>query len=165
MPAHEPRVGEQTKAGLQFVGIFVFLVLVVIPLGDVMRGTSSPWVWRELSNHRHVTGPVDATLAILMYSAFYSLGFVLPYVLASVFSFARRLGSAQHEGVPDVRPDQRSARLYFSAATLVLYLLFLDSIVAFVRNLPTDVWNGWLLILGLALAGCLFYCALRSSKQ
>jgi hypothetical protein len=45
----------------------------------------------------------------------------------------------------------------FAGATL--FLLFLEPILAFVRAVPSDIWNGWFLLLGLAVAGFSIFSA------
>ena len=61
--------------------------------------------------------------------------------------------------------NHRSGRLFLSLSTLVLFLLLLDSFVALARALPTEEWNGWLLISGLATAAFFAYLAYLAFKR
>lgn len=147
-------------ASVQLVLSFALLAAGAMVLGDSVRGSASPWLWRELRNPRHVPDRRDVIVATAMYGAFYLLGFFVPYWLTTFVLFMGRFDPARGAAeTPVISAVHRTGRLFVSLAGLVIYLVFLEPVVAFLRAVPWDVWNGWLLILGIALAGFFAFAA------
>ena len=128
---------------------------------EVVRGDASPWAWVEL-NRRAAEGAAGMAVGILWYAACYSLGFAVPYWLISFVAFLRRQKATGNFAPPLMPPQHRRAVVLLSLGFQVLFLLFFKSVIGFFRATPTHEWNGWLLILGLALAGLLMVAAYGS---
>ena len=124
----------------------------MIPLGDAIRGDASPFVWEALANSRTVRSNADRILAILMYSAFYLLGFVIPYWVLTFVLFIRRQNAAGNQALAPLSVNHRAGRLLACLGFQILFLLFLRPIVYFVRGLPSDDWKLWPWMIGVALA-------------
>jgi len=144
----------------------VILILIAAPTtGFVVRGEWSPWVWEELKNQLVSPTLVNQIFTDVFYAAFYLMGFFLPYWVITFVLFLRRARSATSEDVDSITTDDRAGRLFLSLSMLILYLLLLKSILAFIRALPTDEWNGWLLILGIAMSAILGVVAYQAFKK
>ena len=74
----------QAKAGLTIAGYFVLLMSAAMIGGSIFRNEMSPWAWTQFGIDAARHGTVDALLGVLLYVAFYSMGFVLPW---SVLTF------------------------------------------------------------------------------
>jgi hypothetical protein len=150
---------EDAKEKVQFYGSLALICLGVVAAGSVVRGESSPWLWVELKTGQDARPLADQIVTVACYLSFYSMGFLIPYLLTTFALFIRRQQLSGLSPVPPMPASHRRGRLFLSLSTLTLFLLMLDSIVAFVRALPTGEWNGWLLIGGLGTAGLLAYLA------
>lgn len=149
------------KAGLFVIGYFVLLLSATMIGGDVFRGEMSPWVWTQLGvdARRHGTG--DALFGTLLYLAFYSMGFVIPWSALSFVTWSRYVN--QTRKVPGASMSGvRAGVLLASAGCLVAFVVLLKPEIAFVQNLPTAAWNGWGLILGSAASAYLLVAGIKS---
>jgi hypothetical protein len=121
-------------------GIQTFLVLPWF-LGAIYRREQSLWVWQEYASALRRHGEGDAIFVVYLYLIFYSALIVLPYAgLAIRFS----------ADVPGMKHFFRAGRLVLSIWFAATFLLFANSLFEFIRSLPSDYWNGWLLILWFA---------------
>ncbi len=120
------------KVAAWIYGIQVFLVLPWF-IGAIYRREQSVWALREYDRHLARHGHGDALLALYLYAIFYSSLFVIPYV---VLGF-------RYRHVAQSQPHRAVIASWFAAS----YILLEAPIAAFARSLPSDVWNGWLLIL------------------
>jgi len=111
-------------------------VLVVFPwhLGAIYRHEQSLWVWTAYARAMERHGQADALLTAYTYLVFYSSLIAIPYV-----GLGARYRAA---GPPAVKAEFRTYRILISAWLAATFLLLSDSCFAFIRNLPTDVWNG-----------------------
>ena len=126
-----------TKIAAWAYGVQVFLVLPWF-LGAIYRREQSLWVWQQYASELRRHGGGDALLAVYLYLIFYSAFIVLPYaVLAIRFS----------ADVPGLKRSFRAGRLVLSVWFAATFLLFADPLFEFIRSLPSEYWNGWLLIL------------------
>src|SRR5205085_5116770 len=87
----------------------------------------------------------DAALGTVSYLMFYSVGFFIPYYLLTGIFLVRYAPEPKDELAFD------KGYTYFSIAVISLacfltFIIFLRSIIAFIRNFPSDVFNGWLFI-------------------
>ena len=128
-------------------GCLLFLMGFAIIVGQIFRSEVSPWFWEQYGVRALRHGTVDALLEMGFYLIFYLGGFVIPYLLTSgllsVWFDSKKYG----ETTAIDRNGLRGSKLVLSFGCLLSLVLFLDSEIAFVHNLPTDIWNGWLLIL------------------
>jgi hypothetical protein len=107
-------------------------------------------------------GGLDAAVTTMaFYLANYAMFFFFPWWL---FSFALFLkyneesaGGEHTKGWQSIRTGAASVSLGIA----VLSVGFLDSVVAFSRNLPTDLFNGWYLILVGLLSIALLFSGIR----
>ncbi|MBZ5666740.1 MAG: hypothetical protein LAO30_19320 [Acidobacteriia bacterium] len=150
---------------IRMLGSFALVLLAVSAAGSIVRGEWSPWIWEELESRHVAPSFADQLVTVLWYVAFYSVGFLIPYWLTTFVLFMARHHAAGLNEVPPMPINHRSGRLFLSLSTLVLFLLLMDSIVAFVRALPTEEWNGWLLISGLATAALFAYLAYLAFRR
>ena len=151
----------QGKAGLFVIGYVVLLLPAAMIGGSVFRGEMSPWVWTQfgVDARRHGTG--DALFGVLLYLAFYSMGFVIPWSALSFATWSRYVNQVRKvRGVS--MSGVRTGVLLASVGCLVAFVVLLESEIAFLRNLPTEVWNGWGLILWLAASVYLLLAGIRS---
>lgn len=129
-----------TKIAAWAYGVQTFLVLPWF-LGAIYRREQSLWVWQEYESDLRRHGGDDALFAVYLYLIFYSAFIVLPYaVLAVRFS----------ADVPGLKRSFRAGRLVLSVWFAATFLLFANPLFEFIRSLPLDYWNGWLLILWVA---------------
>lgn len=156
---------DKGKTTGQMLGSFVLILLAASMGGSIVRGEDSPWVWEGLKNGHYAPSFANQVVGVVWYLAFYSMGFFLPYWLTTFVLFLWRRRAAGSNEVPPMPVNHRSGRLFLSLSTLVLFLLLLDSLVAFARALPTEAWNGWLLISGLATAAFFAYLAYLAFKR
>jgi hypothetical protein len=136
----------------------MFLALAAIPAGEAVRGDASPFVWQALANPHTVRSTTDSVLTVVMYAAFYLLGFVLPYWIITFILFVRRRNAARWNAVT-IPLHHRRARLFACTGVQIMFLLFLRPIVYFIRGLPEDNWMLWPWMFGVALAAFFLYAA------
>jgi hypothetical protein len=156
---------DKAKRTMQILVFGVLVLLGPIMVGDVVRGELSPWVWEELKNKHFAPSFAKQVFVVVSYLSFYSLGFFVPYLLITFVLYMGRQVPFSAKDPPAMPSNQRSGRLLLSLSTLVLFLLLLDSVIAFARALPTEAWNGWLLISGLATAAFFAYRAYLAFKR
>jgi hypothetical protein len=156
---------ERIVAGLQLLASFVLLVLAAIPAGDAIRGDASPFVWEALANPHTVRSNADRILAVLMYGAFYALGFVLPYWIITFALFVRRANAAGSASVHHLPLRYRHGRLFACIGSQILFVLFIRPIVFFFRGLPDDNWMLWPWMIGIALGAFFFYAAYHEFRS
>ena len=141
---HEPRpksanlkkrlVGALSVAGktLFYIQLLVFAWFT----GAIERNEQSPYGWIEYSRHLHRLGPSDALLVGFLYLLYYCF-----LVEDSAFVLWRLLIRGKPADAASIR------RLVIcSCWVLFTFLALGNSIFQFMRNLPTDVMNGWLVI-------------------
>jgi hypothetical protein len=100
----------QAKAGLFVAGFFVLLLAAAVIGEGVIRNEISPWAWTQFSVHAKKHGAADALLGVLLYLAFYSMGFVIPWSVLSFATWSRyvyrskkaKASENQLNGVPTV---------------------------------------------------------------
>jgi hypothetical protein len=156
-------MGNETKVGLKYFGLSILIFLAVIPAGEIMRGDMKIWLWQEIVNQSRCPTLADQIICVCSYAAFYSMGFFIPFWVTTFILFLIRQNSHKTDIAPSIPQNQRVARIFISLSILILYLCFLESIVAFIRTIS----NGWLSILGLGLAAFFAYAAyigFRSKK-
>jgi hypothetical protein len=156
---------DKAKRTMQILSLGVLVLLAPIMVGDVVRGDLSPWVWEELKNRHFAPSFAEQLFVVVSYLAFYSLGFFVPYLLTTFVLYMGRRVPFSVKDPPPMPSNHRSGRLFLSLSTLVLFLLLLDSVIAFVRALPTEKWNGWLLIGGFVTAAFFAYRAYVAFKR
>lgn len=149
------RLSERAKTGWQLAGGFAILFPATIVAGSVFRREVNPWVWAELQHSRAPGSLVEAGLTIFVYGCFYSMGFLLPYWVITFLLFLQRHAKFRTPTPPPMPLDHRAGRLLAAGGCQVLFVLLLESIMSFFRALPSEIWNGWFLIMGLASAGYL----------
>lgn len=116
-------------------GIQLFLIVPWF-LGACYRGEQSVWFWKEYQEDLLRHGSSDAWFSVYLYAVFYSALIVLPYWLLMLNAKRRMPQSASSRGIVFI----------IASWSAITSLLFAKPIFAFIRNLPSDVWNGWLLI-------------------
>jgi hypothetical protein len=121
-------------------GLQAFLVLPWF-LGAIYRQEQSLWVWEEYGYALRKHGQADAILSLYLYIIFYAAFFLIPYAALSL-RFPAALAGMKHYF--------RVGRLILSFWFALTFFLFARPAFAFIRALPHDIWNGWLLILWLA---------------
>ena len=121
--------------------------------GGMLRHEMSPWAWVQfrIDSARH--GSSDASLTMLFYLGFYVSLVFLPY---SLLRFLFWLAFLNNEPANEAALDPVAVRTATGALALasgVLLFTFLNNELAFARAVPSETWNGWLLIgaLGSAL--------------
>jgi hypothetical protein len=138
---------DQIRASMMLGAIFLSLFVSAFVLGAMLRGEMSPWAWTEFSIDSAKHGISDAFFVTALYLVFYASLVFLPYcVLRFVFWVSFINGAPQRADVI----DDVSARVGLGALALacgIFLLTFLNSVLAFLRAAPTDVWSGWLPIL------------------
>jgi hypothetical protein len=118
-------------------GLQVFLVLPWF-LGSIYRGELPLWAWEEVTRDAVKNGSIDAALVLYLYLVFYSSLITIPYcVLCCRYSDAESGWNGNFRG----------SRLVLSGWLATSCFLFADPLFAFIHSLPSEVWNGWLLIL------------------
>jgi hypothetical protein len=151
----------QARAYLFVVGYFVLLLSAAMIGGSVVRGEMSPWAWTQfgVDARRHGTG--DALFGVLLYLAFYSMGYLIPWSVLSFATWSRYVNQTPKvRGVSMSRV--RAGVLLSSAGCFVAFIVLLESEIAFLRSLPTELWNGWGLILASAASAFLLLAGVRS---
>lgn len=106
----------------------------------------SPWAWVQFDIESTKHGSRDALVGLMFYLGFYASLVFLPY---SLLRFLFWVAFLNHAPANEAALDTASVRTANSALALacgVLLLTFLKSELAFARAIPSDVWNGWLLI-------------------
>lgn len=144
----------QTKAGLFVAGYFVLLLAAAMIGGSVFRNEMSPWAWTQFSVDAERHGAGDALLGVLLYLAFYSMGFVIPWSVLSFATWSRYVNQRREIAGINLGAVRARVRLT-SLGCLIAFVVLLDSETAFLRSLPTALWNGWFLILSTAASGYL----------
>jgi len=145
-------IAEQRKLQLKVLGGlavgFVYFLLAAPTGGMILRGEMSPWFWEQYHINAARHGQADALLGVGLYLAFYAAGFVLPcaILLFGFYCWQERYLFKRYR-TPIDRGLLQAAIFFASVGCLLLFVLLLDSEVAFLRAVPTEVWNGWLLIL------------------
>jgi hypothetical protein len=124
------------------LGIQAVFVLPLF-LGAIYRGEQSLAAWEqyEVEIARHGLG--NGVVVVYLYLIFYSTLVALPYAV---------LGLRYTSESPDARGYLRAGRFMIRLWLAVTFILFAPSTFAFIRNVPSDIWNGWLLILWLGSA-------------
>ena len=130
-------MGTCTRIGAWAYGVQAFLVLPWF-LGAIYRREQSLWVWQEYASALRRHGGGDALFAVYLYVIFYSAFIVIPYAL---------LGIRFSADVPGLKHSVRIGRLVLSVWFSATFFLFANSLFEFIRSLPSEHWNGWLLIL------------------
>lgn len=125
------------KIFLWIYGLQLFLIMPWF-FGAFVRGEQSLWVWEQykLDYFRH--GQNDAIFVVYLYMIYYSFYVVAPYLILSIVY--DKASGIDKEGI-------LFNKLFISAWCLASYIMFSEAIIQFIRNIPYDVWNGWLLIL------------------
>lgn len=105
-------------------------LLLVMPwfLGAMYRDEQSLWVGTAVKRSMQRSGPTDAVLTAYLYALYYSAFLLFPYWI---------LGFRYRD--PFLRL-LLSVWFAFSAA------MFAQPAFAFIRSIPSDIANGWLLI-------------------
>ena len=118
-------------------GVQAFIVLPSF-LGAIYRHEQSLWAWQEYASDLRLHGKADALFGLYLYAIFYAAFIIIPYAaLALRFPV----------DAPAVGQSFRFGRLILSGWFALTFLLFANPLFAFIRSLPSEVWNGWLLIL------------------
>ncbi|MGE5496484.1 MAG: hypothetical protein ACM3Q2_00315 [Syntrophothermus sp.] len=157
-------LSQKNKVILQFCISFIIIFFAVLTFGSVVRNESSPWVWEELKNKLLVPTIIDKILLVSAYIAFYLMGFLIPYWVTTFILFIRRRSLSKSEYIKPISQREYNGRLFLSLSMLVIYLFLMKSILAFIKALPIDVWNGWLLIIGLAVSAFFAFAALNEFR-
>lgn len=118
-------------------GVQAFIVLPWF-LGAIYRHEQSLWAWQQYASELRVHGKAGALLGLYLYAIFYAAFIVIPYA-----ALALRFPA----DAPPVKQSFRFGRLVLSVWFALTFLLFVQPLFAFIRSLPSEVWNGWLLIL------------------
>ena len=129
------RIGVKIAAWVY--GLQAFLVLPWF-LGAIYRKEQSLWAWEEYARAVQRHGQGDALFGLYLYGIFYAAFFVIPYSALSLWFAA---ASAEVKRYSFVR------RIMLSCWFAVTFFLFAEPVFTFIRALPSEVWNGWLLIL------------------
>ena len=130
------------KALLWIYGLHLFLIMPWF-FGAFVRNEQSVWVWEQYKRDYIRHGQSDAVLVIYLYIIYYSFYVVAPYFILSIVY--NKTSDINNEGFC-------FNKLIISAWCLASYLIFSESIIQFIRNIPYEVWNGWLLMLYLAFS-------------
>lgn len=135
--------------------IYGVQVVLVLPwfIGAIYRREQSVWAMREYDRHLARHGQGDALFAFYLYAVFYSSLFVIPY---AVLGF-------RYRHIEQSQPHRAVIASWFAAS----YIILEAPIGAFVRSLPSGVWNGWLLILwaGATVFAIVVWTNLRGSAR
>ena len=129
------------KIGIKIAAwVYGLQALFVLPwfLGDIYRRELPLWAWEGYAREVRRHGQGDALLALYLYGIFYAAFFIIPYSALSLWFPA---ASAEVKRYSLVR------RVMLSCWFAVTFFLFAEPMFAFIRVLPSDVLNGWLLIL------------------
>ena len=118
-------------------GLHVFIILPWF-LGAIYRHEQSLWAWDQYAVDLRRHGEGNAFLGLYLYFIFYSAFIVVPYAL---------LGLRFSHETPELGRSIRLWRLVLSVWFAATFLLFANPLFEFIRSLPSEVWNGWLLIL------------------
>jgi hypothetical protein len=121
-------------------GLQAFIVLPWF-LGAIYRQEQSLWAWKEYTYALRRHGQADALFLLYLYAIFCMAFFVIPYAALSL-----RFSAAS----PEVRRYFRVGRLMISFWFAATFFLFAHPFFAFIRSLPFEIWNGWLLIFWVA---------------
>lgn len=113
---------------------------LVVPwfLGAIYRGEQSLWIWQEYASALSRHGQGNAFFAVYLYFIFYSAFILIPYAV---------LGIRFSADVPGSKSSIRVGRLVLSVWFAATFFLFANSLFEFIRSLPWEYWNGWLLVL------------------
>lgn len=125
-----------TKIGAWVYGVQAFIVLPWF-LGAIYRQEQSLWVWEEYAYALRKHGQGDALFILYLYGIFYAAFFVIPYAASSLRFHATSTGASRYI---------RAGRLMFASWFAVTFFVFAHPVFAFIRALPSEIWNGWLLI-------------------
>lgn len=115
----------------------------------------SPWLWNETSQ----PDLLSKIYIVVSYLLFYTLGYIVPYFVIKFFVFILFF---QNDRVPK---EFNSSLGSISFTLFITFLIFLQTIVVFFNNLPTDVWNGWLMILWFFLVVPLMVIGIKGFKD
>jgi hypothetical protein len=148
------RSADKPTMFLAYLAVWLFTALFV--LGEVRRKEQPLWIWsaclQELQRH----GVAAAAFASCLYVLLYFGPFIIPYLVISWTGAV----------------DEPAINMFASLWCGFTFFLFLDSILsaigAFVRRMPSDVWNGWLLVLWLVftvLAAVAWWTARNETKE
>ena len=114
-------------------------------LGGIYRHEQSAWVLREYATAIHLHGQNDALFSLYLYAIFYAAFLIVPYAALSIWLDPYSNQPARQTAV---------ARILISFWFGFSFFLFMRPMFNFIRAIPADVWNGWLLVLwALATAG------------
>ena len=129
-----------------FVAIaYALQAFVVVPwfLGAMYRREQSLWVWKEYARDIARFGERDAALTVYLYFIFYLSLAVIPYF---VLCFRYPVDE------PGVKKPFREGRILLSLWLAGSFFLFARPLHEFFSSLPSDIWNGWLMIFWVASA-------------
>lgn len=146
---------ERTREHLSAWGTVLVIFVAAVPAGSILRGEWSPWAWYEIP--RHANSWLGYTIGGVWYASFYALGFFIPYGAITFSLFLRRNSAGRFGEVPPIPAHHRRAATRCALGCFVLFMAFLPSIIAFFRAMPTELWNGWFLIMTLILGGLLLW--------
>jgi len=125
--------------------VYGLQAFVVVPmfLGAIYRGEQSLWVWKEYARDVARHGQVDAAFGVYLYVVFYAALWLVPY-------FALNLRYSKDD--PYTSDYFRERRFLLSCWFAGTFLLFAQPLFAFIRSVPTYIWDGWLIIFWIASA-------------
>jgi hypothetical protein len=148
---------------VKLVGVFVLLCASAVIAGEVVRGEVSPWIWEQIRADVARPDRSSAWVDLALYLAFYASGFIIPYYLL-LFAVWLRYVNNKPENELLSNKSIRAGIGLASVGCFLGFMLFLKAEGAFLRNLPSQVWNGWLLILGLGTSALLFFAGVSGIR-
>jgi hypothetical protein len=131
--------GNPRRVFASVYGVLAFLVSLGL-LGEIQRHEEPFWIWDGCSRSLGMHGVWDAIFTFCGYGLFYSVPFVASWGLFAIIDQLRQ----------DYYGFESAGNTTASLWCGITFFLFFDSIVGsadtFLRQMPSDVWNGWLLI-------------------
>jgi hypothetical protein len=110
------------------MGIFAWFT------GAIVRNEQSPYVWIEYSRHLRTFGTADAVFGASLYVLYYCFLIEAPVLFLWAVLMREKPSERRHDPI------------ICGCWVLATFLVFAESIAQFLRNVPTEVLNGWLVI-------------------
>jgi hypothetical protein len=118
--------------------IILYIILAIPVAGSIFRQVYSPYIWE------YPTQPdlLSRIIIIISYLSFYFLGYLIPYYFIKSTIYLIYFKDIIHVPFEVVIPIGCIA-----LACLITFVVYLQPIIEFFNYLPTDIWNGWLMVL------------------
>jgi hypothetical protein len=140
---------QKLKNGIRWFYWIQVAVFGLISLGAAYRGEVSLWIMDEYQKN---PGAGNAAALAYFYLLLYSSAVAIPYVLMVMV-------------YKPPMPESRLILLILSGCFAFSCFMFIRPVFEFIRSIPSDVWNGWLVIIWFVvtlLAGILWRSCRRT---